>query len=118
MSRRIFFIIMNITLLLFFILSYLLYTNKTFFKTTYKGMNNQEMFIPQYSYFKEDCCMYCATFYSLRTQNDLENEINHYLKDFDYFENDETYGYKKDKLFIQEYKVEDEGLYRIIYIVY
>lgn len=111
-------IIINIILCLLLILGYLLYTNKTFFKTNYVGANHQEIFIPQYSYFKKSCCMYVAIFYSLRNKDDLQNEINDYLKDFDYFKNNETYGYQKDELFIYEYTVEDKGLYRIITIVY
>ena len=40
------------------------------------------------------------------------------MKDFEYFEDESTYGYKKGKLFIQSYQVGDEGLYRKIYITY
>ena len=95
-----------------------LVNNKTFLKTTYVGVNNQEMFIPKYSYFKSDCCMYAATFESLRSKSELEKEINDYLKDFEYFEDDHTYGYRKGDLFIQTYEVQDLGLYRKIVIVY
>lgn len=116
--KKILIILITIILFISFILTYLLYNNKTFFKTTYTSIENQEIFIPKYSYFKEVCCMYVAYFYSLKSKNDLQKEIDDYMKDFKYFENDETYGYKKDDLFIQEYGVEDHGLYRIIYIVY
>lgn len=93
-------------------------TNKTFFKTKYIGVVGQEIFIPRFSYFKEECCMTAATFYSLKGKKQLNKEIKKYLKDFKYFENDETYGYKKGNLFIQSYEVEDKGLYREIYITY
>lgn len=109
-------IIITIILCLTLILAYLLYTNKTFFKTTYISANKQEIFVPQYSYFKEDCCMYVATFYSLRNKNDLQNEINDYLKDFTYLNNEN--GYIKDNLLIIKYIVEDKGMYRIISIQY
>lgn len=111
-------IIINIVIILTLILSYLLYTNKTFFKTTYQGNNQHIIFVPQYSYFKEECCMYSATFYSLRNKEDLQKEINDYLKDFTYLENNITYGYQKETLFIHKYIVEDKGLYRLITIVY
>ena len=38
--------------------------------------------------------------------------------DITYFENEETYGYKKDNLFIQAYYVKDNGFYRTIVITY
>ena len=50
--------------------------NKTFFKTTYIGVNNQEIFIPRFSYFKDECCMTAATFYSLKSKRQLKREIN------------------------------------------
>lgn len=99
-------------------LFYSLSTNKTFFKDTYNSLNNQEIFIPKYSYLKEECCMYSAIFYSLRSKKDIKQEIDDYIKDFIYFKNETTYGYLKNDLFIQRYGVEDKGLYRIIYIVY
>lgn len=76
------------------------------------------MFIPKYSYFKSDCCMYAAIFQSLKTKKDLEKEINDYMKDFEYFEDEHTYGYRNGDIFIQKYEVQDLGLYRKIVIVY
>ena len=96
----------------------MLFTNKTFFKTTYVGVNKQEIFIPKYSYFKDECCMTVATFYSLKSEKSLKREIDNYMSDFEYFEDNSTYGYKKDDLFIQSYEVVDNGLYREIVIVY
>lgn len=92
--------------------------NKTFFKTTYIGVNNQEIFIPRFSYFKDECCMTAATFYSLKSKRQLKREINKYLKEFEYFENDETYGYQQGDLFIQKYEVIDKLFYRKIIITY
>lgn len=92
--------------------------NKTFFKTTYTGVQKQEIFIPRFSYFKDECCMTAATFYSLKSKRQLKREIDKYLKEFEYFDNDETYGYKKDGLFIQSYEVVDKLLYRKIIITY
>lgn len=92
--------------------------NKTFFKTTYIGVNKQEIFVPRFSYFKDECCMTAATFYSLKSKSQLKKEINKYLNNFEYFENDETYGYQKDDLFIQKYEVIDKLFYRKIIITY
>lgn len=117
-KNKILCILLIFVLCLIITLFFLLSTNKTFFKNTYNSLNNQEIFIPKYSYLKEECCMYSATFYSLRSKQDIKQEIDLYLKDFTYFENDSTYGYLKNDLFIQRYGVEDQGLYRVIYIVY
>lgn len=97
---------------------YVLINNKTFFKSTYIGVEKQEIFIPKYSYFKDECCMTAASFYSLKSKSNLEKEINEYMNDFEYFEDETTYGYKKGNLFIQSYEVIDEGLYRKIVIIY
>ncbi len=96
----------------------LLSTNETFFNTSYIGMNNQEIFIPKYSYFKEECCMFTDIFYSLRSKGDLQKEIDNYLSAFEQMEYNHTYGYKKGDLFIYSYKVYDKGLYREIMISY
>lgn len=111
-------ILILFTLFLFSLFSYLLFTNKTFFKNYYTTVDNKEIYLPKYSYFKDECCMYSASFISLKSKKDLQKEINQYLKNFTYFENDTTFGYLKNDLFIQRYGVEDKGLYRIIYIVY
>lgn len=95
-----------------------LLSNKTFFKTTYLGINNQEIFIPRYSFFKKEAGMTVASFYSLKSVKTLKKEINAYMKEFEFFEDDTTYSYKKGNLFIQSYEVSDEGLYRKIYITY
>ena len=96
----------------------ILFANKTFFKTTYIGVNKQEIFIPKYSYFKDESGMTIATFYSLKSEKKLRKEINNYMSDFEYFENDSTYGYRKDDLIIQSYEVVDNGLFRKIFIAY
>ena len=104
-----------------------LYTNKTFFKNTYIGVQNQEIFIPRYSFFENESGMTVASFKSLKSKKTLEKEIENYMKDFEYFNNFEeeltnvdrlTYGYKKGDLFIQSYKVVDDILFRRIYIIY
>ena len=97
---------------------YMLNSNKTFFSTTYIGVDGQEIFIPKYSYFKNECCMTVATFTSFKSKKELKKEIDNYMKDFEYFEDESTYGYRKDGLFIQNYEVTDIGLYRKIIIVY
>ena len=96
----------------------ILLTNKTFFKTTYIGVNDQEIFIPRYSFFKREAGMTVASFYSLKSERTLRSEIEDYMKDFEYFEDESTYGYKNGNLFIQSYNVANEGLYRKIYITY
>ena len=40
------------------------------------------------------------------------------MKDFKYFEDLTTYGYKNGNLFIQSYEVTDRGLFRKKYITY
>jgi len=54
----------------------------------------------------------------LRSEESLKKEIDNYMKDFKYFEDESTYGYKKEKLFIQNYEVINNGLYRKIIITY
>ena len=95
-----------------------LLTNKTFFRTTYIGIHDQEIFIPRYSFFKREAGMTVASFYSLKSERALRSEIDDYMQEFEYFENESTYGYKKGELFIQSYNVANEGLYRKIYITY
>lgn len=96
----------------------MLLSNKTFFKTTYIGVQNQEIFIPKYSYFQREAGMTVACFYSLKSEETLKQEIDNYMKDFNFFEDESTYGYKKGDLFIQSYEVIDEVTYRRIYITY
>ena len=96
----------------------ILLTNKTFFRTTYIGIHDQEIFIPRYSFFKREAGMTVASFYSFKSEKTLKEEIDNYMKDFEYFEDESTYGYKKGDLFIQSYNVANEGLYRKIYITY
>lgn len=109
-------LVVIIVLVLF--ISFKLVSNKTFFKTKYVGLQKQEIFIPRFSYFDEECCMTAAYFYSLKSKNKLDKEIKNYMKDFKYFENESTYGYEKNRLFIQKYETEEHGLYRKIIIVY
>lgn len=96
----------------------ILLTNKTFFKTTYIGIQGQEIFIPRYSFFKREAGMTVASFYSLIPERVLRSQIDDYMQEFKYFEDETTYGYKKGDLFIQSYIVANEGLYRKIYITY
>lgn len=96
----------------------ILLTNKTFFKDKYIGMQGQEIYIPRYSFFKQECCMTVAEFHSIRSEKYLKKQIDKYMSEFEYFEDGQTYGYKKGDLFIQNYKVVNKGLYRIIYITY
>ncbi len=110
--------ILSIVIIIISFAFVLLFTNKTFFRTTYIGVHGQEIFIPKYSYFKDECCMTGASFYSLRTEKSLKKEISNYMSNFEYFEDDSTHGYKKGDLFIQSYDVIDNGLYREIVIVY
>ena len=115
MKKKIFIIIsITIAACIFVIL----FSNKTFFKTTYIGTSDQEIFIPRYSFFKREAGMTVASFYSLKSEKTLQKEIDNYMKDFEYFEDESTYGYKKGDLFIQSYEVANEGLYRKIYITY
>ena len=69
-----------------------LLTNKTFFKTTYIGIHDQEIFIPRYSFFKRETGMTVASFYSLKSERVLRSEIDDYMQEFKYFEDESTYG--------------------------
>ena len=102
-------------------------TNKTFFKNTYIGVQNQEIFIPRYSFFENESGMTVASFKSLKSKKTLEKEIENYMKDFEYFNDFEdgktdqdrvTFGYRKGNLFIQSYTVVDEIAFRRIFITY
>ena len=119
MKKKILFIVISVIILLIIGISFIILSNnKTFFKTTYIGVNGEKIFIPRYSYFKSECCMTAATFYSLKSRRQLNNEIKQYMNKFIYFENDETYGYKKGNMFIQSYTVEENIFYRKIIITY
>ena len=115
MIKKILIVIGIIFILCIFVV---LLTNKTFFKTTYIGIHDQEIFIPRYSFFKRETGMTVASFYSLKSERVLRSEIDDYMQEFKYFEDESTYGYKKGDLFIQSYNVANEGLYRKIYITY
>lgn len=117
-KKNIIILVILISIFLLICVSIVLINNKTFFKNTYIGIQGQEIFIPKYSYFKEECCMTVAIFYSLRTEQELKKEINDYMSDFEYFTDNTTYGYKKGDLFIQTYEVVNRGLYRKIFITY
>ena len=115
MKKKIFIIILIISTLCILTI---LVCNKTFFKNTYVGTQEQVIFIPRFSFFKREAGMTVASFYSLKSEQSLKKEIDNYMKDFKYFEDEFTYGYKKGDLFIQSYEVANEGLYRKIYITY
>ena len=84
MKKKMVIIVVVVLTILLISVSFLLKDNKTFFKTTYEGVQNQNIFIPKYSYFKEECCMTAATFYSLKSEETLKKEIDNYMKDFKY----------------------------------
>lgn len=115
---HIFIIIIVFSIIFSLIIFTKLKNNETFYQNIYIGNQNQEIFIPKYSYFVEECCMTSATFYSLKSERKLQEEIDNYLSEFTYFDDDYTYGYKKDNLFIQSYEIKNMGLYRKIIIVY
>ena len=116
--KNTFIIVLPVLIIFLLVISFYLITNKTFFKNTYIGVQNQEIFIPKYSFFYREAGMTAATFYSFRSEKSIQKEIDNYLKDFKYFEDSSTYGYMKGDLFIQNYEVNDRGLYRVIIIVY
>lgn len=95
-----------------------LFTNKTFFKDTYIGPQNQEIFVPKYSFFHNESGATVASFYSLKSEKQLEKEIDEYLSEFDYYSDEAWSGYKKGDLLISRYEVVNKGLYRVISITY
>ena len=118
MKKKVLIIAICLFIILFISVFLVLKNNKTFFNNVYIGVDKQKIFIPKYSYFDRECCMTAASFYSLRNEKKLNKEIEDYMKDFKYFEDDTTYGYKKGDLFIQSYEVENHLFYRKIIIVY
>lgn len=116
--KKIIMVLSGLLVVFVIVVNFMLLINKTFYHTSYKTIDNNEIFIPRFSYFDSECCMTAATFYSLKSKHLLDQEINDYLSDFTYFENDSTYGYMKGNLFIQSYEVIDLGFYRKIVIVY
>ena len=50
--------------------------------------------------------MTVATFYSLRSEKELKEEIANYMKDFAYFDDESTYGYMKEDIY--EFIEDDE----------
>lgn len=118
MKKKIIIVSSVVILIIVLFIAINLCTNKTFLKNKYIGVQNQEIFIPKFSYFKDECCMTVATFYSLKSEKKLKKEVDNYMKDFEYFENENTYGYQKGELFIQSYEIVDNKLYRKIVIVY
>lgn len=112
-----------ITLLLCIILCVILIIlcfNKTFLRTTYKGLGDVEIFIPRFSFFVKEGGETVATFYSLRNKNILQKEIDNYLSNFEYMEshNGIGSGYENEDLHIENYGVVDNVLYRRIYVTY
>lgn len=67
-ERTVIITIILVILVLMVSIFLVLFTNKTFFKNTYIGMQGQKIFIPKYSFFKEECCMTVANFYSLKSE--------------------------------------------------
>ena len=98
--------------------SIVLFTNETFLKETYVGTQNQEIFIPRYSYFHKEAGFTVAIFYSFRPEKQLEKEIDQYMDGFEYYSDESWSGYKKGDLYVQKYEVVDHGLYRVISITY
>lgn len=94
-----------------------LHNNETYLNTTFKTTTNKEIFIPKHSYFKEDKDNK-AVFYSLKSEEDLEAEIDNYLKDFSSLSNIETISYIKGDLVIKSYTVKNMLLIRKIIIEY
>ncbi len=92
-------------------------SNETYLKTTFTTTTNKEIFIPKHSYFKEDKNNK-AVFYSLKSEEDLEAEIDNYLKDFSSLSNIETISYIKGDLVIKSYTVKNMLLIRKIVIEY
>ena len=121
MKKKILFIIGLVLILIGSLMSFITYklkNNATYYSEVYHGRGNHDIFIPLHSYLESECCFTAATFYNLKSKKKLESEINNYLKDFEHFEDETTYGYRKGNLFIQSYIVEDKGLYRKIVITY
>lgn len=105
-----------ITLILVGIIIFLA-QNKTFFKDKYISVTNKEIFVPRFSYFKEENET-SAKFTSLKGTTVLEKEISNYLETFNYYVDVDSAGYKKDSLIIFNYTVADKGWYREILVEY
>lgn len=87
--------------IIFIIINCIFIFNKSFYKTTYAGL-----FIPKYSFFIKERGCAIATFYSLKSKEDLEKEIAKNMAN------------NYNILTMFDYRVTDAGSYRIICLEY
>lgn len=116
-KKRIVLIVCGVILVILLGITIFLAQNKTFFKTKYINPSNNEIFVPRFSYFKEDS-KNILKLNSIKSKKALDKEIGNYLETLSYFVDTETSGYKKDDLIIYSYTVEDKGWYRQILVTY
>lgn len=102
-------------ILIIFVIVILLFlaTNRCFFFTTYRD-GEKEIFVPRFCFLYKESGLTVLTFYSLRSQNSLQKEIDEYLSTFEKRNN----SYVKDNIYISSYNVYELGIYRRINLVY
>ena len=116
-KKKMILIILGVIIVILLGITIFLAQNKTFFKTKYIGVTSKEIYVPRFSYFKEESNS-TVKLNSLKSTKTLEHEISDYLETLSYYVDIETSGYKKGDLVIHSYKVEDKGWYRQIIIKY
>lgn len=112
-TKKIYKYLTNIFTFIFGLIVIFLLTNKSYFWKNYK-----KIYVPLLSFHTDDCCMTTSNFYSLRTKNDLENDINKYYDDLVSCYNETIFYDKKADVSISKYEVVDKFFYRAIHIIY
>lgn len=116
-KKKIVLIVCGVILVILLGITIFLAQNKTFFKTKYIGVTNKEIFVPRFSYFKEDS-KNILKLNSIKSKKTLDKEIGNYLETLSYYVDTNSSGYKKEDLVIYTYTVEDKGWYREITVTY
>jgi hypothetical protein len=115
-KTKIIFIIVGIILVVV-----LCFKNIPFGTTTYKMPNsNVNLKVPKLSSFKEECCMFSATFKSLRSKLSLQMELDKIMSNYEkkICNNKTIYYNEKQDITITEYGVERGLLFNTFYITY
>ena len=111
--------IIEVTILLFIIFA--IFANVIGGTKKYKSSNSGIMLnIPKFSRFKEECCMYSASFESIRTKASLKKEIEKELEKYEkIYCNDGEFYYNREKDFtVISYDIEDGRLFNKFSIVF
>jgi hypothetical protein len=95
--------------------------NLTLGTKEYRSKNAKVTFnIPNFSIFKEECCMFSASFRTVRTTKSIRKEIEKELKNYEKIScNNDTYYYnQKQDLTITEYYIKKGFIFNEFSIVF